>query len=99
MLSLYKMMDVSPTTWHMKVPEYLSYFYAFNQFMFALGFMDSMLGTMMGTDPAMIPAFTGPVGDFGNFGIGGSSLALGYLMRIEPGKSVSEIKKIFQVFA
>jgi len=92
------MMEVSKTSWHMKVPEYLSYFYGINQFIFALGLMDAMLGMMMGTTPEMIPAFTGPVGDFGNMGVGISAFCLGYMFRIDDSTPPAQVKKIFQVF-
>ena len=91
-------MGVSKNTWYMKVPEYLSYFYAINQFIFAIGLMDSMLGLMLGTKKEMIPAFTGPVGDFGNMGIAVSALCLGYMFRIDDSTPPADIKRIFQVF-
>ena len=93
-----QMMDVSKSTWHMKVPEYLSYFYAINQFIFAIGLMDAMLGPLLGTSEEMIPVFTGPVGDFGNMGIAVSAVCLGYMFKIDDSTSPAEIKKIFQVF-
>ena len=92
------MLDVSKTSWHMKVPEYLSYFYAINQFIFALGLMDAMLGTLLGTSPEMVPVFSGPVGDFGNMGVGISALCLGFMFRIDDSTAPADIKKIFQVF-
>ena len=82
----------------MKVPEYLSYFYAFNQFIFAIGLMDSMLGLMLGTSAEMIPLFSGPVGDFGNMGIAVSAVCLGYMFKIDDTTSPEMIKKIFTVF-
>ena len=91
-------MEVSKTSWHMKVPEYLSYFYGINQFIFALGLMDSMLGMMLGTSDEMIPAFTGPVGDFGNMGVGISALCFGVMFRIDASTPPELVKKIFQVF-
>lgn len=82
----------------MKVPEYLSYFYSINQFIFALGIMDAMLGTMLGTSDEIIPAFTGPVGDFGNMGVGISALCFGLMFRIDESTPPDQVKKIFQVF-
>jgi len=92
------MLDVSKTSWHMKVPEYLSYFYAINQIIFCLGLMDSMLGTVLGTSPEMIPVFSGPVGDFGNMGVAISALCLGFMFRIDDSTAPADVKKIFQVF-
>jgi len=92
------MMDVSIASWHMKVPSYVMFFYAFNQISFASGMMDSMLPMTFGTSAEMTPAYTGPVGDFGNFASFISSIALGLMFQIDPSMSKDAIKKIFQVF-
>jgi hypothetical protein len=92
------MLHVSKSSWHMKVPEYLSYFYAFNQFMFALGVVDAMLGPLLGMSDEMVHVFTGPVGDFGSMGVGISALCLGLIFRIDESTAPDQVKKIFQVF-
>jgi hypothetical protein len=92
------MMNVSKSSWHMKVPEYLSYFYAINQTIFALGLMDAMLGPLLGTSDEMVPVFSGPVGDFGNMGVAISALCLGFMFRIDESTAPDQVKKIFQVF-
>ena len=53
------LMDVpsSYTLMH-KIPSFFMFFYAFNGLIFGLGLMDSMIGMMMGTEPAMIPTMT-----------------------------------------
>merc|ERR1719473_2304347 len=57
-----------------------------------------MLSTVMGTSPEMMEPFTGPVGDFGNMGVGISALCLGYMFRIDDSTPAADVKKIFQVF-
>ena len=90
------MMDVTITSWHMKVPCYLMWFYAFNQFSFASGLMDSMTPMMFGTSEEMLPAYLGPVGDFGNFASFVSNVALGFMFQLD-GASPDTARKTFKV--
>merc|ERR1719506_348513 len=91
-------MDPTPSSWHMKVPAFLMWFYAFNQVSFASGMMDSMNGMMFGTSAEMLPCYVGPVGDFGNFASFVSSVALGYMFMIDELTPKETVTKIFKAF-
>jgi hypothetical protein len=81
----------------MKVPMFLMWFYAFNQLSFASGMMDAMNGMMFGTSAELLPCYTGPVGDFGNFASFVSSVALGFMFMIDETTPKEAVKKIFMV--
>jgi hypothetical protein len=91
------MMDPTSSSWHMKVPMFLMWFYAFNQLSFASGMMDAMNGMMFGTSAELLPCYTGPVGDFGNFASFVSSVALGFMFMIDETTPKEAVKKIFMV--